>query len=94
MLTKYILTIGTTQREVPEECLENWDEISFSFARADYSGVIRSYSTSFVFVGLIRDLLWAEYLSNDFRSKATITARIINDNHVYQDVFSADLDFH
>lgn len=93
MLTKYILTIGTTQREVPEECLENWDEISFSFARADYSGVIRSYSTSFVFVGLIRDLLWAEYLSNDFRSKATITARIINDNHVYQDVFSADLDF-
>ena len=68
--------------EVPEECLKNWDEISFSFARTDYSGVMRSYSTEFVFVGEIRDLLWAEYLVRDFRASASITVQVYNDNHV------------
>lgn len=93
MLTKYILTIGTTANEVPEKCLKNWDEISFSFARTDYSGVMRSYSTEFVFVGEARDLLWAEYLANGFNASATITVQIINNNHVYENEFSAELDF-
>lgn len=93
MLTRYKLTIGTTVHEVPEECLKNWDEISFSFARTDYSGVMRSYSTEFVFVGEIRDLLWAEYLVRDFRASASITVQVFNDNHVYVDEFSAELDF-
>ena len=93
MLTKYKLTIGTAVHEVPDECLANWDEISFSLKRTDYSGVMRSYSTQFVFVGAIRDLLWAEYLANGFLASASIAVHTITNTHEWEQQFEAPLDF-
>ena len=72
MLTKYILTIGSTEHEIPDECLKNWDEISFSLKRTDYSGVMRSFSTKFIFVGDIKDLLWDLYLTYGFLASASV----------------------
>ena len=69
MLTKYTLTIGQTTVDIPDECLKNWDEISFSLKRTDYSGVMRSFSTEFEFVGEIADALWELYLADGFKAK-------------------------
>ena len=93
MLTKYTITIGATEYDVPDECLANWDEISFSLKRTDYSGVMRSYSTQFVFVGTIRDLLWEHYLANGFNASAVIAVHTITNTHEWEKRFEAPLDF-
>lgn len=93
MLTKYTITIGSTEYDVPDECMANWDEISFSLKRTDYSGVMRSYSTQFVFVGAIRDLLWAEYLANGFNASASVAVHTITNTHEWEKRFEAPLDF-
>jgi hypothetical protein len=93
MLTKYTITIGTTEYDVPDECLANWDEISFSLKRTDYSGVMRSYSTQFVFVGTIRDLLWEHYLANGFNATASVAVHTITNTHEWEKQFEAPLDF-
>jgi len=93
MLTKYTITIGATEHEVPDECLKNWDEIAFTLKRTDYSGVMRSFSTEFVFVGEIRDLLLAEYRDNGFGASAAVTVYTITDTHEWEAQFSAALDF-
>ena len=81
MLTKYILTIGSTEHAIPDECLKNWDEVSFSLKRTDYSGVMRSFSTEFVFVGDIKDMLWELYLSDGFNASASVAVYTITDTH-------------
>ncbi len=93
MLTKYTITIGATEYDVPDECLANWDEISFSLKRTDYSGVMRSYSTQFVFVGTIRDLLWEHYLANGFNATASVAVHTITNTHEWEKQFEAPLDF-
>ena len=93
MLTKYILTIGSTEYEIPDECLKNWDEIAFSLKRTDYSGVMRSFSTEFVFVGEIKDLLWQVYLSDGFKASASVAVYTITDRHEWEEKFSSPLDF-
>ena len=93
MLTKYILTIGSTEYEIPDECLKNWDEIAFSLKRTDYSGVMRSFSTEFVFVGEIKDLLWQAYLADGFKASASVAVYTITDRHEWVEKFSSPLDF-
>ena len=93
MLTKYILTIGGIEHEVPEESLKNWDDISFSLKRTDYSGVMRSFSTEFVFVGEAYDLLLEAYLTNGVLAEASVSVLTINNDHTWTERFSAPLDF-
>lgn len=93
MLTKYILTIGGIEYMVPEECLANWDDISFSLKRTDYSGVMRSYSTEFVFVGDMYDLLFDAYLTEGVLVEASVAVRTINNDHTWTKQFEAPLDF-
>lgn len=93
MLTKYKLTIGSTEYEIPDECLKNWDEIAFSLKRTDYSGVMRSFSTEFVFVGEIKDLLWQAYLADGFKASASVAVYTITDRHEWVEKFSSPLDF-
>ena len=93
MLTKYILTIGGVAHQVPDECLMNWDDISFSLKRTDYSGVMRSFSTEFVFVGEAYDLLRDAYLTNGVLTEASIAVLTINNDHTWTEQFSSPLDF-
>lgn len=93
MLTKYILTIGSRSYDVPDECLANWDDISFSLRRTDYSGVMRSYSTEFVFVGAIRERLLSEYYTNGFKSSASIAVHALTNTHGWEQLYEAPLDF-
>jgi len=93
MLTKYILTLDATVYEVPDECLANWDDISFSLSRTGYSGVMRSYSTQFVFVGIIRKRIWEYYLANGFNATGSIAVYIISNTHEWVKQFESPLDF-
>ena len=93
MLTKYILTIGGVAHQVPDECLMNWDDISFSLKRTDYSGVMRSFSTEFVFVGEAYDLLRDAYLTNGLLTEASIAVLTLNNDHTWSEQFSSPLDF-
>lgn len=93
MLTKYTITIGATEYDVPEECLANWDDISFSLSRTGYSGVMRSYSTQFVFVGIIRKRIWEYYLANGFNATGSIAVYVISNTHEWVKQFESPLDF-
>lgn len=93
MLTKYTLTIGATTYDIPDECLKNWDDIAFSLKRTDYSGVMRSFSTEFVFVGDIKDMLWELYLADGFLASASVSVYTITDTHEWELQYSAALDF-
>ena len=93
MLTKYTLTIGSTTVDIPDECLKNWDEISFSLKRTDYSGVIRSYSTEFEFCGEIADALWELYLDDGFLAVASVAVYTFTDTWGWSKQFEEALDF-
>lgn len=51
MLTKYYIEIDGQKVEIPKECIKNWDEIQCVYKRADFSGVTRSFTSQFEFVG-------------------------------------------
>ena len=93
MLTKYVLTIGATEHVIPDECLKNWDEIAFTLKRTDYSGVMRSFSTEFIFVGEIKDLLWDLYLTDGFQASASVAVYTITNRHTWELQYAAPLDF-
>lgn len=93
MLTKFTLKIGSTVHDVPEWCLKNWDEIAFTLKRSDYSGVMRSFSTEFVFCGAAKDLLYAEYVYHGFSSSATVAVYTLTDTHGWEKQYEAALDF-
>lgn len=93
MLTKFTLKIGNTVHDVPEWCLKNWDEIAFTLKRSEYSGVMRSFSTEFVFCGAARDLLYAEYVYHGFSAAATVAVYTLTDTHGWEKQYEAALDF-
>lgn len=93
MRTKYTITIDGTELDVPYECLRNWQDISFSVKRTDYSGIMRSFSTEFEFCGEIADLLYGEYLTNGFTSSAMVAVYTITNRHTWEKQFEAPLDF-
>lgn len=93
MLTKYTLTIGQTTVDIPDECIKNWDDISFELKRTDYSGVMRSYSTEFEFVGDIAERLWALYLADGFKASARVAVYTITNTHEWVMQYEEALDF-
>ena len=62
MLTKYFIEIDGQRTEIPNECIKNWDEVRCAYKRADFSGVTRSFSSQFEFVGDAYDMLMALFL--------------------------------
>lgn len=93
MLTKFTLTIGSTVHELLEDCVKNWDQVSFSLKRTDYSGVMRSFSREFVFCNAAYDLLMDEYLTNGFSASAVIAVYTITNRWLWEKQFEAPLDF-
>lgn len=93
MLTKYYIEIDGVKTEVPKECLKNWDEIKCVYKRADFSGVTRSFTTQFEFVGEMYDRLLALYLRDGVNAKATISLYTITNEWQWEEQFSCELDF-
>ena len=84
MLTKFTLTIGSTTHELLDDCVKNWDQVSFSLKRTDYSGVMRSFSREFVFCNDAYDLLMDEYLTNGFAGSAVIAVYTITNRWLWE----------
>lgn len=93
MRTKFHIIIGNDSHEVAPTDIKNWDEVKFTLERKDFSGVMRSFSSDFEFVGdafiLLRDL----YLQDGFLASAEIAVSTKNNDWTYTEQFRCPLDF-
>ena len=93
MKTKFhIISGGVTYNVAPTD-IKNWDEIEFTLERKDYSGVMRSFSSEFQFVGAAFSMLRDMYLSNGFLADAEIAVSTKNNDWTYTEQFRCPLDF-
>lgn len=93
MLTKYYIEIDGQKVEIPKECIKNWDEIQCVYKRADFSGVTRSFTSQFEFVGEMYDRLMTLYLRDGVNAQATLSLYTITNNWEWEEQFVSDLDF-
>lgn len=93
MLTKYYIEIDGVKAEVPKGCLKNWDEIKCVYKRSDFSGVTRSFTTQFEFVGEMYDRLMALYLRDGVNARAVLSLYTITNEWGWEEQFTCDLDF-
>ncbi len=93
MLTKYKLIIGSDEYELRDDDLRNWDEMLCKFARAEYGGVVRSFTSKFEFVNTAYKKLMAEFDKKGFLAHATLELYVIDNNWNYHLAYTCDLDF-
>lgn len=93
MLTKYFIEIDGNKQEIPQRCIKNWDEVKCAYKRADYSGVTRSFTSQFEFVGEVYDMLMALYLRDGFKANAILSLYTITDRWEWEERFVAPIDF-
>jgi len=93
VITLYTLTINGSESRIDNECLRNWDAISFSLKRSDLTGVVRSYSTDFEFVGDTASTLLERFLADGVQAEASVSAYTLNNKHGWDLQFTAPLDF-
>lgn len=93
MQTRLILVIDKTEYILNSDELQNWDDIRCSYKRDELSGVVRSFSSKFQFVGRAYDLVFGKYLADESYSTATVTMQILDNSWKWRDVFTSDLDF-
>ncbi len=93
MKTKLHIIAGGTSHEVSVTDIKNWDEIEFTLERKDYSGVMRSFSSEFKFVGAAFRLLRDLYLADGFLADAVVAVSTKNNDWTYTEQFRCPLDF-
>lgn len=93
MLVRYTLITENDSWVIPSQDLANWDEIECSYKRADLSGVVRSFSTDFEFVGRTKEILWGMYLENGVNAKAYMKVFALTEKWEWEQLFMCDLDF-
>lgn len=75
------------------ELLRNWDDVQLAFKRNDYDGVVRSFTTSFDFVGEARALVISQYLADGLRADVSVEYKALQENGTYSRLFICGLDF-
>ena len=75
------------------EYIKNWDEITVSFKRNDYDGVVRSFTDKFEFVKGARQLLMDEYKKNYLKASANIVISTRNNSWTWTERFRCALNF-
>lgn len=93
MLTKFYLHYDNIQYELKDDDLYNWDQIMCSYKRGNYDGVVRSFTSQFVFVNEAREILLTLYLRDRFNAKASISVHTITDRWEWEEKFICPLDF-
>lgn len=93
MLTKFYLHYDDTRYELQDDDLYNWDQVTCSYKRANYDGVVRSFTSQFVFINQAMDILRTLYLRDRFNARATISVHTITDCWEWEQRFSCPLDF-
>ena len=93
MLTKFYIEIDGVESEIPQVCVKNWDDIKCSYKRSDYSGVTRSFTSQFEFVGEAYYTLMSLYMRDGFNAQAKFSLYTITDTWQWVKQFSCVLDF-
>ena len=93
MKAKYHIITGDVTHEVPNEDIKNWGDVKFTLERKDFSGVMRSFSSEFEFVGRTYTLLRDLYLADGFLADAVIVMSTKNNDWTYTEQFRCPLDF-
>lgn len=75
------------------DSIKNWDEITASFKRSDYDGIVRTFTDKFEFVKGARQLLINEYKTNYLKSNATIVISTRNNSWNWTERFRCALNF-
>ena len=92
MYFKCELVVDGYAHDVSED-LRNWDDISISYKRNDYDGVVRSFSTKFEFINRAYSFLKREYRSKYLNSSATVIVYKRNNSWLWSELFRCSLDF-
>lgn len=92
MFYKCELLVGGYAYAVTEH-IKNWDEITVSFKRNDYDGVVRSFTDKFEFVKGARQLLMDEYKKNYLKASANIVISTRNNSWTWTERFRCALNF-
>ena len=89
-----ITTGGTTTQYDATDELRNWADVSLSYKRDGLSGVVRSFSTEFEFVGTSRAALVAAYIADGVRTVASVQFQQRDAiAYTYATLFTCALDF-
>lgn len=73
--------------------IKNWDDMTVSFKRNDYDGVVRTFTDKFEFVKGARQLILNEYRKNYLRASASIVVSTRNNSWTWTERFRCALDF-
>lgn len=73
--------------------IQNWDDITVSFKRGDYDGIVRTFTDKFEFVKGARTLLLNEYELNYLNSKANVVISTRNNSWTWTERFRCALNF-
>lgn len=92
-MNRYILIINGTPFILKEDCIKNWDEVSLSLKRNDFSGIIRSFSSKFEFTNKAYNLLLNEYRTNYLKANAQIEVYTTDNERNKRFVYGSYLDF-
>lgn len=93
MKTRYILHIGSTDYELQDDDVRNWDEIRCSYKRSSYDGVVRSFTSKFEFVNRAYEILLEVYLRDRFNASVILEVQTMTDRWGFEKVFECPLDF-
>lgn len=93
MIIRYRLNTGGQVITFGNECLKNWQEISYAIKRSDYGGVVRSFSGTFQFTGEAYRLIVGAYMSEYLSAYTTISVYTLNENQSYSLLYKARLDY-
>lgn len=86
------LLIGGKAYSVTDD-LKNWDDVTMTFKRGNYDGVIRTFSTKFSFANAAYSLIVGEYQKNYLSAKASIVFHKRNNSWLWDEIFRCSLDF-
>lgn len=75
------------------DLIRNWEDITASFKRDEYNGVIRTFTDKFEFVKGARTLLLNEYKENYLNASASIVISTRNNSWTWVEQFRCPLNF-
>lgn len=81
------------QSYIVTDHIKNWEDMTVSFKRNEYDGVVRSFTDKFEFVKGARQLLLDEFKANYLRSSASIVLSTRNNSWLWAERFRCALDF-
>ena len=100
MLCKYYLQIGSDKVDIAsDDCMEvggmvaNLSDLTVSYKRTDYGGVVRSCGSEIAFIGDAKEALIDYWRLEGVRCKAAFAVYVADENWVYSPLWECPLDF-